>query len=377
MPTLGAVMIIVFGMSNTLVGRLLSIRPLRWIGLISYSAYLWHQPFLVFIRLRSNDVLNPLFLIIVVIILFFISSVSYLFIEQPFRDKKRFTCKKIFIAATVAAAVTLVVAVFLIQTADNRSLVTTPAGDPYLSDLRKHGNSQYVVRAFNALAKQKRTFSNQTSKTNKRLTLIGDSFAQDFYNMIIEGKHLTNYEICVYFIYSRCQIYFGTEDRTRFVETKHRQACTNAYDITYALPIIRQADIIILSSNWYEWSAQRLPVTLKLLNLTKNQQIFVVGPKHFGHVNPMLYVNKSMEYRLKQYQYPKQEVLAVNNLLEKTIDKSIYVNLQKMICNAYNHSCPLFTRDGKLISHDGAHLTKYGARYVGNIIFKNQPLNKL
>ncbi|CAF5028279.1 unnamed protein product, partial [Rotaria sp. Silwood1] len=32
---------------------------------------------------------------------------------------------------------------------------------------------------------------------------------------------------------------------------------------------------------------------------------------------------------------------------------------------------------GKLISYDGRHLTKYGAIYVGNIIFKNKPLNKL
>ena len=74
---------------------------------------------------------------------------------------------------------------------------------------------------------------------------------------------------------------------------------------------------------------------------------------------------------------PKIEVVNVNKLLEQTIDKSIFVNTQKMICTGYNQTCPLFTRNGKLISHDGTHLTKYGAIYVGNIIFKNKPLNKL
>ena len=39
---------------------------------------------------------------------------------------------------------------------------------------------------------KKKTFSNKTSTLNRRIVLIGDSFAQDFYNMIIEGKHLIN-----------------------------------------------------------------------------------------------------------------------------------------------------------------------------------------
>ena len=47
---------------------------------------------------------------------------------------------------------------------------------------------------------------------------------------------------------SRCQIYLGNEDRKKFIEKKHHQTCTNANDIKYALPIIRQANIIILAS---------------------------------------------------------------------------------------------------------------------------------
>ena len=70
-------------------------------------------------------------------------------------------------------------------------------------------------------------------------------------------------------------------------------------------------------------------------------------------------------------------IVKVNNILEKTIDKSIFVNVMKMICTGFNQTCPLFTPNGKLISYDGAHLTKYGALYIGNIIFKNKPLNKL
>jgi hypothetical protein len=375
-PTCGASLIILFGDKTTFIGYLLSTRPVRWIGLISYSAYLWHQPLLVFIRLQSYQTPRMLTIIIVISLVFPLSIFSYFYVEQPFRNKKRFSQKQIFCFSGIAFVITLIVAVFLIQTANNRSSIVSKSGDSYLSDLKKYGHSQYVVRDFNALAK-KTSFTNRTRILDKRLAIIGDSFAQDFYNMIIEGKHLKNYEIRVYYVFSRCQIYLGEEDRRKFIEAQHRQTCTNANDIKYAFPLIRQADVIMLVSNWYEWSAQRLPMTLKLLNLTKQQQIFVIGSKHFGKVNPKLYVNTSTEFRVKQYQYPKPESVKVNNLLEKIIDKSLFVNVLKMICTGYNQTCPLFTPDGKLISHDGAHLTKYGAGYVGNIVFKNELLNKL
>ncbi|CAF3743787.1 unnamed protein product [Rotaria sp. Silwood1] len=376
-PTLGATLIILFGQNNTLVGRLLSIRPLRWIGLISYSAYLWHQPLLAFIRLRSNTTPGILSMLMIVCIVFPLSSFSYVFIEQPFRNKKRFSRKQILSVSCITAVITFILAFFLIQTATYQTLLLNKADDSYLSDLAKYGHGGYVERAFNVLRQNKNTFSIRTSTINKRLILIGDSFAQDFYNIIIEGKHLTNYEMRVFFIHGRCQMYIGPEDRKQFINAIDHQICTNRNDIKYALPVIRQADVIILSGKWFEWSAKRLPMTLKLLNLTKKQQIFVIGRKHFGNVNPKLYVNKSTEYRLKQYQYPSIDVIKVNSLLEKTIDKSIFVNILKMICTGYNRTCPLFTRDGKLISYDGRHLTKYGAIYVGNIIFKNKPLNKL
>jgi peptidoglycan/LPS O-acetylase OafA/YrhL len=48
-PCLGAALIIAGGETGTsLVGRLLSLRPVVFIGLISYSLYLWHWPVLVF-----------------------------------------------------------------------------------------------------------------------------------------------------------------------------------------------------------------------------------------------------------------------------------------------------------------------------------------
>ncbi|CAF2145123.1 unnamed protein product [Rotaria magnacalcarata] len=377
LPTSGATLIILFGNKHTLVGRLLSIRPLRWLGLISYSMYLWHQPLLVFARLRSNQ--SPQFLIILIIIsvVHLLSALSYFFIEKPFRNKQRFSRRQIFCTAGVITIFTLALAIFLIRTADNRSMMISKGGDPYLFDLQKYGHWRYVAAAFTDRERRKKTFSNETIASNRSIALIGDSFAQDVYNMIIEGKHLLNYEICTFYISAKCQIYIGPENRLDHIEAQYKQECTNANDIKYALPLVRQANIILFASYWMEWSARRLPLTLKLLNLTKQQQVFIIGAKDFGDVRPMLYVNKSTQYRLKQRQSPKPHVVKVNRLLEQTIDKSMFVNTLKMVCIGYDEICHLFTPDGKLISYDGIHLTRYGARHIGNIIFKNKPLNRL
>lgn len=56
-PVIGTMLIITFAHQKTGVGAILSIKPVVTIGLISYSAYLWHQPIFAFIRLR--DIIPP------------------------------------------------------------------------------------------------------------------------------------------------------------------------------------------------------------------------------------------------------------------------------------------------------------------------------
>ena len=82
-------MIIWFSNSNGIVTRLLSTKLFVGIGLISYSLYLWHYPIFAFDRItdfNQGSSLNKLLLGIIIIIL---STLSYYFIEQPFRNKKK------------------------------------------------------------------------------------------------------------------------------------------------------------------------------------------------------------------------------------------------------------------------------------------------
>ena len=86
-PTIGAALILNYVRSDNLVGRLLSLSLLRWVGLLSYSAYLWHQPIFVFARYSFGSRLNSVGFGFLIVLVFIIAYISYRFIEKPCRDQ--------------------------------------------------------------------------------------------------------------------------------------------------------------------------------------------------------------------------------------------------------------------------------------------------
>lgn len=58
-PTVDALLIILFANQTGLVGRILSTNALVGVGSVSYSAYLWHQPLLAFMRISSLEEPSP------------------------------------------------------------------------------------------------------------------------------------------------------------------------------------------------------------------------------------------------------------------------------------------------------------------------------
>ncbi|WP_323968185.1 acyltransferase family protein [Aeromonas veronii] len=68
------------------VGRLLRRKSLVWIGALSYSLYLWHWPVLAFLRYYSGEeVLSINLSIVFISMTFFLSMLSYYFVEHRFR----------------------------------------------------------------------------------------------------------------------------------------------------------------------------------------------------------------------------------------------------------------------------------------------------
>lgn len=101
-PVLGTVLILIYGNTGSLVSKLLCFPPLVGLGLISYSAYLWHQPMFAFARLSSLDRPSDEMMLVLVIMCVGIAYASWKYVEQPFRNRSVVSRDKIFFLSTVA-----------------------------------------------------------------------------------------------------------------------------------------------------------------------------------------------------------------------------------------------------------------------------------
>ncbi len=86
-PVVGTVLILLFAQSGTTTARVLSHPGFVGVGLVSYSAYLWHQPLFSFAR--HYYVAQPPVPVMAVLILltFLLAWATWAFVEQPFRRK--------------------------------------------------------------------------------------------------------------------------------------------------------------------------------------------------------------------------------------------------------------------------------------------------
>lgn len=84
-PVAGAALIILFGGAGTWTARLLGTRGFVGIGLVSYSAYLWHQPLFAFARIRSIAEPAPELMTGLAALSLGLAYLSWRYVEQPFR----------------------------------------------------------------------------------------------------------------------------------------------------------------------------------------------------------------------------------------------------------------------------------------------------
>jgi len=113
LPVVGTMLIIWFANEKDLVTKMLSSRLFVGIGLISYSLYLWHYPIFAFGRIAET---NPAwhdkvgwFALTTVL-----SVVTYFFVEQPFRNRKLITRKKLMVYLIASSVFIFLVSAFLI-----------------------------------------------------------------------------------------------------------------------------------------------------------------------------------------------------------------------------------------------------------------------
>lgn len=138
-PVLGTVMVIAFAQPNCPTGRLLSLKPMVFIGLLSYSIYLWHQPLYALVRGLSPNDPTMLTMIALAFATLPLSWLTWRFVEQPFRTpeaKGGMSRGTIFAASAASLSCIVLVGVFPIAAPKTTERV-------YLAALPEPARAQY------------------------------------------------------------------------------------------------------------------------------------------------------------------------------------------------------------------------------------------
>ena len=103
-PVTGTALLVRYA-PGTMASAVLAAPPLVFIGLISYSAYLWHQP--LFAMARYLDLSRPLGLastIALCVLTLLMAAATWRWIETPFRDRRRLSVRTLAWSCGVATA---------------------------------------------------------------------------------------------------------------------------------------------------------------------------------------------------------------------------------------------------------------------------------
>lgn len=111
LPCVGAGLVIASGErgDNVASKYLLSLRPVVFIGLISYSLYLWHWPLLTLARLTQRGTLTTVQVIAVVLVSAILAITTWHFVERPLRAKTTSRSAPILWRYATASAVVFVI----------------------------------------------------------------------------------------------------------------------------------------------------------------------------------------------------------------------------------------------------------------------------
>lgn len=107
LPVGGTVLVILFARNNMPVQKLLGMPAFVGIGLISYSAYLWHQPIFAFMRYRATEPLSTETKLGLVFVTLLLAWVTWYLVEQPLRKGKG-PQRRVWQASAVGLAALLV-----------------------------------------------------------------------------------------------------------------------------------------------------------------------------------------------------------------------------------------------------------------------------
>ena len=374
-PVIGSALVIMFATQNDLTGKVLGSKPFVGIGLISYSAYLWHFPIFAFARIAdsSPSMLDKMIWIALTLAL---SCASYFFIEQPFRKKKVVSVQKLILAIAASTAVVLVsitafypnIDEFEARARSEASLVMDQGG--YLKVWTKYKN---------ALGP---TGFETNDRTN--VLIVGDSHATDMYSAFQQNAELfPAYDFAITHADNpnpRRPHYEVFCFNNRFLKRGDEKCEGVAFTLRQKY---RDSDIVMLATHWIPQDIAVLESIIERVRADGKELILVSNNLEIrDQARPIRqfigehgrFPNEAEKELLERETYKFIEsdayLAGLNEQLREISAKHDvkYLIKHEIYCDDEQERCLVLTPTNDIIHWDYAHFTVGAAKFIGGRI---------
>ena len=362
-PTLGAALVIACG-EGTVVGRILSLGVLRYIGRVSYSTYLWHWPLIAFWRIETGIALDPFETIFLVAASLAAGALSYHLVEKPFMDRYRThgSSWKV-VGAGVGTLLAGVAATALV-------LITAPAWrqiDPQVARIAAYDDYldrpeyQYQFRrgpCFRGEAQAAIAFVPEEcvalSKTKPNVVVVGDSYAAQYWRAIaLDLPHANVMQATA----SGCRPLVGSGGDIR---------CREVADFVLG-PLLDTGRVstVVLAGRWLREDLRFLPATIRRVKAAGATPV-VIGPvPEYQGAFPSILARAIAHGDMQSIDgWRKPERVALDRTMAAIVERAGGTYLSPITVLCPDHQCLLQTPDGAPVQFDYGHLTLPGARWV-------------
>jgi peptidoglycan/LPS O-acetylase OafA/YrhL len=374
-PTLGAALIIIFATHKTVVGKLLGSKLFVAIGLVSYSAYLWHQPMFAFVRERSLDEPSMYLMSALALLSFAFAYLSWKYVERPFRNKHLISRYQVFSYGVLCSA--FFIGIGLVGHLNGGFKMRFDFKEKYQGDVQhldfhKYISDKYVTCtpksiANNALQWEGYIRCMQSKQGYKvDIALIGDSHAEHLFIGLADNLPSKN-------------VAFYIKNSPPFVSNEEFD------EIFKHVLDTKSIDTVIVSMRWSSRLSQVPRSSSLQLELKETLQLLINNGKKVYLVDDVPHFPFPSERCKFIYDNFLQSACTTNAMpifdnekkYEATLKNTLslfpsikFIKLRDLFCN--ENECNMVNND-LLMFRDNNHLNILGSKFVGAEIIRRHP----
>ena len=416
-PIIGTSLFIWFSKKETLLGKVMSLKLLVGIGLISYSLYLWHYPIFSFSRIiefTQGEISKKLLLICFTAIL---SIITYFLIESPFRDKKKIKTK-LFFSIIIFAGILIVTFNLLVVSKDGFKsrmpdvILNAVLTKKMAEEVKGNPKIWWQLKQDNKICWNRSNTNEKLcsfhEQNEKKIYLIGDShFGTLMYDL---NNKLSNRNYNFRPITARSFFYFNeslklhsngksieeyyTRLRERInkivSESKNNIFIFGGASATYIFDkrfyvnneVLGDPIVNYVNKDDKKFSSKSLMNEFReqVENISKNNKVILVYPTPEIGFNLQYTLLKGRNWKLMQknptlFKYPYKKYMAINKELFEFFDtlknKNIHrVYPHKLFCNTKIKDQCLLHNEKDIFFSDEYHLSIVGAEMVNELLIE-------